>query len=79
MNQYIPVVIAGLMLAPAILLASENKISQSDKLVKSMTVAQFKGDCLRMKGTLSYDDKQWTCTGKNTEKGLTSIPVKLPQ
>jgi len=59
--------------------ANENKITQSDKQLKNMTVAQFKGDCIRMKGKLSYDDKQWTCTGKDTEKGLISIPVKLPK
>lgn len=79
MNQYIPIVIAALIIAPAVLFANDNKISHSDKQVKSMTVAQFKGDCIRMKGTLSYADKQWTCTGKDTEKGLKSIPVKLPQ
>jgi hypothetical protein len=59
--------------------ANENKISQSDKQLKNMTVAQFKGDCIRMRGMLSYHDKQWTCTGKDTEKGLTSIPVSLPK
>jgi len=79
MNQYIPVILVALMIAPAVLFANDNKIDQSDKQLKNMTVAQFKGGCIRMKGKLSYDNKQWTCTGKDTEKGLTSIPVKLPK
>lgn len=79
MKYYIPLAAALLMIGTVIVGATENKISHADKQVKSMTVAQFKGDCLRMKGSLSYEDKQWTCTGKSTEKGLASMPVKLPQ
>ena len=76
MKYYVPLI---MMLLATPVFANDNKIAQSDKQLKNMTVAQFKGDCIRMKGKLSYDDKQWTCTGKDTEKGLTSIPVKLPK
>lgn len=79
MKYYIPLTLSLLMIGSVTLGASENKISQNDKQLKNMTVAQFKGDCIRMRGTLSYENKQWTCNGKDTEKGLKSIPVKLPQ
>jgi hypothetical protein len=72
-------ILLAALLIPTVAVANDNKISQSNKQLKNMTVAQFKGDCIRMRGMLSYSDKQWTCTGKDTEKGLTSIPVKLPQ
>jgi hypothetical protein len=72
------VLLIGLLLAtPAI--ADENKIGQDDKLLKGVTVAQFKGDCLRMGSKLSYNEGQWTCTGKSSDKGLTSIPIALPK
>jgi hypothetical protein len=73
------IVVMALLIAPVISNANDNKISQSDKEVKSMTVAQFKGECMRMKGMLSYENKQWVCNGKSIDDGLTSIPVKLPK
>lgn len=79
MKYYIPLALSALMIGSVTLGATENKISHADKQVKNMSVAQFKGNCIRMKGTLSYENKQWTCNGKDTEKGLKSIPVKLPQ
>ena len=78
MKHYIPLAVSLLMIGSVTLGATENKISHADKQVKSMTVAQFKGECIRMRGTLSYEDKQWTCNGKDTE-GLKSMPVKLPK
>ena len=73
------ILVAALLIVPTVSNANENKIAQSDKEVKSMSVAQFKGECMRMKGMLSYENKQWVCNGKSVDDGLTSIPVKLPK
>jgi hypothetical protein len=56
-----------------------DKISHGEKEVKDMTVSQFKGDCLRMKAILTFEDGQWICTGKSKDEGLTSMPLKLPK
>jgi hypothetical protein len=77
MRTFIAVV--ALLIAPAVSNANENKIAHSEKSVKSMTVAQFKGECMRMRGMLSYENKQWVCNGKSVDDGLTSMPVMLPK
>lgn len=79
MKYYIPLAASILMIGSVVTGATENKISHAEKSVKTMTVAQFKGECMRMKGMLSYENKQWVCNGKSVDSGLTSMPVALPK
>ena len=42
-------------------------------------VAEFKGNCIRAKGKLVYENSQWICIAKvASESGLTSILLRLP-
>lgn len=46
----------------------------------SVKLAEFKGMCLRNKNTLKFEEGQWTCIStKETDEGLTSIPLHLPK
>ena len=78
MKYYIPLVLSFLMIGSITLGATES-IPHSDPWVKNMTVAQFKGACINMKAKLSYENKQWVCTGKSKDAGLTSMPLKTPK
>jgi hypothetical protein len=43
------------------------------------TIAEFKGDCFRMNGTLKFEEGQWVCVAKKQIDGLVSLPLYLPK
>ena len=46
----------------------------------AIKLAEFKGDCMRMKGTLKYENNRWAChASKESDPGLVSIPVYYPR
>jgi len=65
----------------AMLPLAAKSVKAEDKIdLSPLTLAEFKGNCLRMKGMLKYENDQWACHAKTkSEEGLTPLPVFYPK